>query len=301
LLEPQLAAERQITRVHAQQLVDAVRQISERGGGLIDADTYTTPQSYELALLAAGSCCLAVDKIMSGEAKNGLALVRPPGHHAGRGRAGGFCLFNNIAVAARQAQAAHHVQRVLIVDIDVHHGNGTQDIFYDDGDVMFASLHLYHPFFYPGTGGINEIGSGNGRGKTLNVPFPPHVGDSGYRQTFEQILLPCARQFEPELVLVSIGFDAHWQDPLASAAVSLEGYATMVRLLLELAADVCDDRILFVLEGGYLLEALRYGVLNLVYALLGRDNFADPLGVMATQEEDISELLIRLRQLHLLN
>lgn len=291
---------RQLTRAHTLDLVEWVRQVSGQGGGLLDADTYATAESYNLALQAAGDACAAIDRVLAGETRRALVLARPPGHHATRYRPGGFCLFNNIAVAARHAQAAPGIRRIFIVDYDVHHGNGTQDIFYDDADVFFASLHLYHPFFYPGTGALEETGSGGGRGTTLNVPFPRHVGDSGYHQAFVEIILPAARAFAPDLLLVSVGFDAHWQDPLASAGLSLAGYARLSRLLLQLADELTGGKILFFLEGGYLLSALHYGILNLCYALLDDNTVLDPLGEMPAREEDITRLLARLRQLHLL-
>lgn len=300
-VDPLPAAVSQLQRVHTLGLVESVRRASQQGALRLDADTYVTERSFDLALQAAGACCTAVDRLLLGQAQNGMVLVRPPGHHAQRDRVGGFCLFNNVAVAARQAQALHDVQRVLIVDFDVHHGNGTQDIFYDDDSVLFISLHLFHPFFYPGTGAIDETGTGTGRGATLNIPFPPHVGDQGYGRSFAEIVAPSARRFRPELILVSAGFDAHWQDPLASAGLSLTGYAAISRLLVDLAAELCDGRLLFILEGGYLREALQAGLLNVAYALTGRDQIADPLGPMPDAEQDVSSLIDRIRDVHLLN
>lgn len=294
------AGREQLVQVHSAELLGRIRRASEGGRRQLDSDTYVTARSYELAQLAAGGCCLAVDRIVSGEARNGLAVVRPPGHHAGRNRVGGFCLINNVAVSARHAQAEHGLERVLIVDFDVHHGNGTQEIFYGDGTVLFISLHLYHPFFYPGTGGLKETGRGAGRGLTVNVPFPPGVGDAGYGQAFQEVVLPKAREFDPQIILVSAGFDAHWQDPLARANVSLEGYFQMCQLLVSLADERCAGRILFVLEGGYHLQALRYGLLNTVSTLLGRDRMQDPLGSGPQQETSVTNLLRTLRDRHLL-
>ncbi|MFW6042472.1 MAG: histone deacetylase [Chloroflexota bacterium] len=299
-LEGQTASMEQLLRVHSERLVKGVRQASASGQRLMDADTYITDDSFALARKAAGACCVAIDRILDGEGSNGIALVRPPGHHAERDRIGGFCLFNNVAVAARQAQAVHGVRRVLIVDFDVHHGNGTQDIFYEDDTVLFASLHLFHPFFYPGSGALDEIGAGAGRGLTMNVPFPPHVGDRGYARAMEELILPRARQFGPQIILVSAGFDAHWKDPLASAGLSLTGYARMAQTLVALADELCEGHILFVLEGGYHVPALHYAVLNVLYALLARDQIFDPLGPMAEAEQDVTNLLRRLRELHLL-
>ncbi|MCB8922626.1 MAG: histone deacetylase [Ardenticatenaceae bacterium] len=291
----------QLRRVHAASLIERIRGEAQRGGGLLDhGDTYVTPESYELALLAAGGVTAAVDAMLSGQVQNGMALVRPPGHHAEVNRAGGFCLFNNVAVAARHAQDTYGIQRVFIVDFDVHHGNGTQHIFYQDESVLFASLHLYMPnYFYPGIGSLGEIGQGKGNGYTVNVPLPPHVGDVGYGRVLRELIRPKAVDFAPDLILVSAGFDAHWQDPLASAGLSLTGYAGMARELVSLAEDVCDGRILFVLEGGYHQDVLAYGILNVIYALLGRDDLHDPLGPQPTPEQDVTDLLQKLKRRHL--
>lgn len=294
LVEPVAATLEQVRRVHSERLVGLVRQVSERGGGLLDyGDTYATADSYRLALLAAGGCCAAVDLIAGGGAANGLALVRPPGHHAERDRAGGFCLFNNVAIAARQLQAVHGVQRVLIVDFDVHHGNGTQDVFYRDETVLFISVHLFTPFFYPGAGRHDELGAGRGRGYTLNVPLPPMIGDKGYLRVFEEVVKPAAVQFRPQFILVSVGFDAHWQDPLASAGLSLQGYARLSQALLAMADRHCAGRILFILEGGYKHDVLTHGITNLAGSLLGRDTVSDPMGAMPGAEADVARVLAR--------
>lgn len=303
-IDPQAATIEQLTRVHTKSMVEMVRQASTQMWQRLDADTYVTASSYDLARLAAGSAAAAVDKIMSGQAKSGLALLRPPGHHAERDRVGGFCLFNNVAVAARQAQKVHGAKRVLIIDFDVHHGNGTQDIFYHDPDVLFISLHLYlSGFFYPGTGAAEEVGSGSGKGTTLNVPLPIGVGDEGYLQAFGDLIRLKAEAFQPELILISAGYDAHWADPLTpsnTTGLSLAGYAQMVRIILDIAEKVCLGRVLFVLEGGYYFPALAHGVLNTIYALLGRDEIIDPLGPAPEAGRDISQLLHNLRQRHLL-
>ena len=300
LLEPEPAMTAQLQQVHSEKVVERVYQASLLGGRMLDGDTYTTADSYRLARLAAGACSGAVNEIFQGRATNGFALVRPPGHHAERLRSGGFCLFNNVALAAREAQRAHGVERVLVVDFDVHHGNGTQDIFYDDPSVLFVSSHLFGSFFYPGTGAAREIGSGAGLGTTLNIPLPPLVGDVGYRRIFDELIRPRVDAFRPQFILVSAGYDAHWRDPLAHAGLSLTGYVTLVHALLELANRHCGGRILFVLEGGYFLDALSYGVLNTVYALLGLDQLEDPLGPLPQAEADVGELLALLQQLHLI-
>lgn len=300
-LEPNPATFTQLNRVHTKRLIERIRQVSAYGGGLLDqGDTYATADSYELARLAAGGTVTAVDAIMRGNANNGVALVRPPGHHAESDAVSGFCLFNNVAVAARQAQAVHGAKRIVILDIDVHHGNGTQEIFYNDPSVMFVSMHLFAPYFYPGIGTINEVGNKKGFGYTVNVPFPPGVGDVGYGRVMDQIVRPKIADFDPDLMLVSIGFDAHWKDPLAMAGLSLTGYARLVRSLLTCAQAICDGRILFVLEGGYLYDATTYGILNVVNALLGQDEILDPLGPMPYPEQDITYLLRQLKQNHLM-
>lgn len=296
VLPPEPATVEQLRRVHTVELIEYVRQVSLRGGGLLDhGDTYVTGESYELALLAAGGCCTAVDAIMTGQAANGFALIRPPGHHAETDRASGFCLFNNVAAAARQAQVNHGLERVAIVDYDVHHGNGTQDIFYEDDSVLFISIHLYAPYFYPGIGGMYEVGTGRGNGYTVNVPLPPQVGDRGYARAFDELIGPRLREFRPEFLLVSAGFDAHWADPLAMAGLSLTGYANITRKLISYAAELCGGRLLFVLEGGYQLDVLASGVQNVFHALLGHDLILDPFGRMTEPEHDISALLDQLK------
>jgi acetoin utilization deacetylase AcuC-like enzyme len=301
-IPPVPATTEQLRRVHSATLIETIRQVSMSGGGLLDhGDTYATADSYQLARVALGGCCAAVDHIMTEQARNGIALVRPPGHHAENDRVSGFCLFNNVAAAARQAQAVHGVRRVLIFDYDVHHGNGTQDIFYDDDSVLFMSMHLYAPYFYPGVGSLNETGSGKGKGYTLNIPLPPYVGDNGYVRIFDEVVRQKAMAFKPDLILVSAGFDAHWQDPLSAAGLSLTGYGHIGRALIELANELCDGRALFVLEGGYQLEVLTSGVLNLIFALTGRDEIQDHLGTLPHEESDVADLLYQLKQHHLLN
>ena len=300
-MTPEPATVEQLRRVHTQDLIEYVRHVSLGGGGLLDhGDTYVTGESFDLARLAAGACAGAVDMIMTGEARNGFALIRPPGHHAETDRVSGFCIFNNVAAAARQAQVVHNLKKVAIIDFDVHHGNGTQDIFFEDDSILFISVHLFAPYFYPGIGGIHEIGTGRGKNFTFNIPLPPYVGDNGYRRVFDELIEPRLKQFDPEFLLVSAGFDAHWQDPLAMAGLSLTGYAEIARKLIAYANDLCDGRLLFVLEGGYHLDVLSAGVTNVFQALLGRDSIEDPFGRMPRPEHDISALLERLKEHYLL-
>ena len=300
-MAPVAAEYEQLAQVHEQSLISLVKETSMRGDGHLDADTYVTAASYEQAKLAVGTTCKLVDAVMAQEVDNAFALVRPPGHHAERRKVGGFCLFNNIAVAARHVQVKYGLERVLVIDFDVHHGNGTQEIFYADPSVLFASMHLYHPFFYPGSGSAEEIGAGEGAGTTLNIPFPPGAGDASYEQALREVVIPLSSRFRPEFILVSAGFDAHWIDPLASAGLSLSGYSKIAQQILVLANDVCGGRCVFVLEGGYHLEALALGVLNVLKVLGNSDEVVDPLGLSPYGEPDIKPLIKRLRTLHLLS
>lgn len=295
-VDPVLSREEQLRRVHTEGLIEFIKGVCSRGGGLLDqGDTYATAKSYDLARLAVGGTCLALDKIMSGVASNGFALVRPPGHHAETDHISGFCLFNNVAAAARQAQFAHGLKRVMILDFDVHHGNGTQEIFFEDDSVLFVSMHLFAPYFYPGIGGFHEVGTRKGRGYTLNVPFPPGVGDRGYLKALNDYVRPLARRFKPEILLVSAGFDAHWRDPLAMASLSLTGYALMTQTLVRMADELCRGRILFVLEGGYQQEVLTYGIVNVFSALLGYDSVYDPYGASPEGERNVDDLIEQLK------
>ena len=296
-LEPSPASHAQILRAHSQAVVDRVQAVALRGGGRLDADTYMTDASHELALLAAGAVTEGALAIGKGTHKNGYVFVRPPGHHAEFDRSMGFCLFNNIAVAARAVQDATDIERIMIVDIDVHHGNGTQDIFFEDDSVLFISTHQYSPFFYPGTGNARETGGGY----NLNVPLPAGAGDEGYSAVMDDVIALAARKFKPEMIMVSAGFDAHWQDPLASMELSLTGYATLTQKLISLADELCDGRILFVQEGGYMLDILAHAVLNTLLALKGKDNVIDPAGLsQALEFPKVNQMISELQHLHLL-
>jgi acetoin utilization deacetylase AcuC-like enzyme len=299
LVAPRAATIEELERVHAPRLIQQVQRTAEAGGGQLDADTYVSRRSFDAALMAAGGVVRAVEAVLSGEIRNAFALVRPPGHHATPTRSMGFCLFNNVAVAARAALAQNGVERVLIVDFDVHHGNGTEDIFAGDADVLYISTHQYP--YYPGTGNWSEKGHGEGAGTVLDVPLPPGVGDAGYAQILADLVWPLAERYQPDLVLVSAGYDAHWNDPLAQMELSLTGYAHLARELVEIAAQLCDGRIVFTLEGGYQVNVLAYGVLNAFYAMLGDATIADPLGRSSRPSRPVDELVARLRDLHGLN
>ncbi|RLC63569.1 MAG: histone deacetylase [Chloroflexi bacterium] len=296
LLEPRPATTEELQRVHTPTHIERVRRVAQSGGGHLDLDTYVSPRSFDAALMAAGGVIKAVEAVLAGEIANGFALVRPPGHHATATQGMGFCLFNNVAVAARAALDAGKIERVFVADFDVHHGNGTQDIFADDATVFYFSTHQYP--HYPGTGHWDDTGSGAGKGSVLNVPLPPRVGDEGYARIFDQLVWPLAERFQPDLILVSAGYDAHWSDPLAQMNLSLAGYARMAQELVRMANRLCEGRIVFTLEGGYELDVLAHGVLNSFYAMLGESTVSDPIGPSPHPERSVSELIGRLKEIH---
>ena len=243
--------------VHPLRYVHAVREVSEAGGGAFDPDTVASAGSYEAALHAAGGACALADALVVREAPFGFCGLRPPGHHAEPSRAMGFCLFNNVAVAARHALDTLGVSRVFVFDWDVHHGNGTNDVFHSDPSVLFASIHQSP--LYPGTGPLADVGSGPGEGFSLNLPVPPGSGEDEWLALVEHVVVPAARQFEPELVLVSAGFDAHRDDPLADCRLSAESFAAMALWVRALGEEV-GAPVGAVLEGGYDLRALAASV-----------------------------------------
>jgi acetoin utilization deacetylase AcuC-like enzyme len=274
--EPPQASEEQLVRVHHPSHVRTVREASTYASGYLDPDTYVNDCSYQVALKAAGAAMAAVDAVMDGDTRAALALVRPPGHHATPSRAMGFCLFNNVAVAAAHALRQYGLKKAMIIDWDVHHGNGTQAAFYSDPRVLFLSLHQFP--LYPGTGRVDEVGEGEGMGATINVPLPPMVGDEAYVLAFERVVIPAARRFRPELLLISAGYDAHWTDPLANMKVTVPGFWQIARRALQVAEEHAQGRIVVVLEGGYSLRAVGACVLATVAALQGEPSPADPCG-----------------------
>ncbi|MDW8293400.1 MAG: histone deacetylase [Anaerolineae bacterium] len=304
-----------LARVHTPRYIERVYALSARGQAALDVDTYLNSASFSAAALAVGASIAAAEAVMSGEARRAFALVRPPGHHAFPDHGEGFCLFNNVAFAALQALGElddhidgawspsaqrHHrnakPERVMIVDFDVHHGNGTQAIFYDDPRVLFVSVHEYGRGMYPGTGSVAERGAGAGLGATVNIPLPPGVGDFGYARVFDEVIVPLAYQFKPNAILVSAGFDAHWRDPLAHMGVSLAGFGRMVRVLRALSDALCGGRLIFILEGGYDLEVLSWAVLNTFRVLLGEDDVQDPIGACTCDELPVDEILEAVRR-----
>ena len=237
-----------VEAAHSPEHVESIRALAEQGGGWIDADTCVSPASYEVALDAAGGAIGAVDMVLAGDAPACFALIRPPGHHATPDRAMGFCLFNNAAIAARHAQAVHGIERVAILDWDVHHGNGTQDVFWQDPSVLFISLHQWP--LYPGTGWLDERGSGEGEGSTLNLPMPPGAGDRHWMEAVTEVALPAIEAFRPGLLVVSAGQDGHFQDGLSDQGLTLGGFAGMAGATAALA-DSLGAGVVAVHEGGY--------------------------------------------------
>ena len=275
--------------VHPPRLVNGVHELCVSGGGAIDADTVVSPGSWDAACHAAGGAAAMVDALLGDEGvRLGASIHRPPGHHAEVQRSMGFCLFNNVAVAARRARDEHGAGRVLILDWDVHHGNGTQDVFYATDEVLFASLHQWP--LYPGTGAASETGRGAGSGYTVNLPVPPGSGDALYGSLVEHVVVPLARRYAPQLILVSAGFDAHAHDPLAECAVTDAGFATMSASVRALAAEL-DVPVGVVLEGGYDLGALASGMVATLEVLAGD-------GAAVAPELPVHELAERYRAQH---
>ena len=298
LLPPRAAEIDELTLVHAREHISHVEAQCSQGGGWLDADTVTSPGSYNAALHAAGGVLTAIDEVMTKRVDNAFALVRPPGHHATCWHAMGFCLFNNIAIGAKYALANYNIERILIVDFDVHHGNGTQDTFYADPNVLYFSTHEYP--FYPGTGSIDETGAREGEGFTVNVPLIAGWGDEEYKAVFEDVLAPLARRFNPQLVMVSAGYDAHWADGLALMQMSVSGFARLVEILKILADTLCQGKLVFTLEGGYNHEALSSSIAATLDILLGNKDITDPLGIKQglTKPDGFDNLLQMVREKH---
>jgi acetoin utilization deacetylase AcuC-like enzyme len=296
-IAPRDATAEDLALVHDPSLVAQVEAAAKGGSSWLDVDTYVTPPSYATGLRAAGGVLAAADAVMTGDVPTAFALVRPPGHHATPDRAMGFCLFNNVALAAAHLLARHGLERVAVVDFDVHHGNGTQDAFYNDGRVLYFSTHQYP--FYPGTGDWPETGAGPGRGAIVNVPLPRGCGDEAYFAAYEVVCAPALRRFQPQFILVSAGFDAHFADPLAQMLVSTAGYYRIATILRDLARELCEGRIVFALEGGYDHTALAWSVQACLDALADRDFDPDPFGRgPALRAPDVSGLLARIRETH---
>lgn len=266
--QPRSASLDRIKLVHPESYIRSLELRCRGGERILDqGDTSVSPESYEIALLAAGGVVEGVDRVMNGDLQSVFCAVRPPGHHAGVRTAMGFCLMNNAAIGARHAQQAHGVERVAIVDWDVHHGNGTQEIFYDDASVLYVSVHQYP--FYPGTGAEHERGNGAGEGITLNCPMKAGSGEKEYCAAFEKTILPALDRFGPGLLIISAGFDAHKDDPLAGIQLTEESFSKMTEMMMEASRRHCEGRIVSVLEGGYDVDALGRSVEAHLKQLLG--------------------------------
>ena len=275
-IKPRAATVEELLLVHHEQHILHIQEVEQKGGGWLDPDTVMSADSYQAALYAAGGAIEASRAVMGGEVASAFALVRPPGHHATTSRAMGFCLFNNLAIAAKYALTKYNLERIAIIDFDVHHGNGTHDTFYDNPRVLYISTHQFP--FYPGTGSLEETGGDKAKGTTVNIPLPAGCSDTEYLEVFDEIITPVVRRFSPQLILVSAGYDSHWADGLAMMQVSVTGFARMVRIIKELADQMCNGQLVFTLEGGYNLTALAASVKATFDVLLGNTNIEDPLG-----------------------
>ncbi len=307
-LSPRAASEEELALIHTPDYIQRVKHAAERTARLEDesgrktrffaTDTYVSAQSYEAAIHAAGAPLTAIDALMQGSVDNAYCLVRPPGHHALADSAMGFCLFNNVAVAARYALEKHGLERVMIIDYDVHHGNGTQDAFYEDPRVLYFSTHQAP--FYPGTGLSGELGTGPGLGTTVNVPLPATTDYGTYEAVFRQVMAPLADRFNPQLILVSAGFDAHWTDPLGGMYLSTPAFFQLNKIILDLADLLCAGRLIMVQEGGYNMDAMAACASTCLNQLLGDDAAVDSLGPAPEKEFtlNLDVLIGELRRIH---
>ncbi len=283
-IEVREATHQEIETIHAPSYIEYVASTAGKRSVYLDPDTSTSPESYETAKLAVGGVCNAIDSVMEGKVDNAFAFVRPPGHHAERDTAAGFCIFNNIAIGAMHAIEKYKLRRVLIVDWDLHHGNGTQHSFYGDQRVLYFSTHQYP--YYPGTGSLQETGRGHGEYYTINVPLSTGAGDASFVKIFRQILQPAALEFKPELILLSAGFDTYYQDPLGGMQVTPDGFAAMTRVLLSIADTCCQGHFVAVLEGGYHIVGLTRSVKAVLEEMLDETHFSEERLSLLEKEAD---------------
>lgn len=267
ILSPRPATQEELELNHSLNYINQVASTAGRSFTSLDPDTTTSPRSWDAARMAVGGMLMAIDKVMEGEFNNAFALIRPPGHHAERSKGMGFCLFNNIAIGAHYARQKYHLDRILIADWDLHHGNGTQSAFYEDSHVLFFSTHQYP--YYPGSGSVDENGSGKGKGFTINVPLPGGQGDQDFAAIYQEVLRPIAVEFKPQLILVSAGYDIYFQDPLGAMNVTPEGFAALTSLIMDMAQSSCQGKVVITLEGGYHLNGLRDSVRATLKELMG--------------------------------
>ncbi len=298
-VKPRPATREEVETTHAPAYIDRIASTSGKVHARLDLDTSTSAKSYEAALLAAGGFCELIEAVWKGRLDNGFALVRPPGHHAERDRAMGFCLFNNVAIGAHYAINRFSLEKILIVDWDVHHGNGTQHEFYDDPRVLYFSTHRYG-FFYPGTGGAAEVGNGRGEGFTVNAPLSSGSGDPEYGAIFERILRPIALEYRPQMILVSAGFDIHRDDPLGGMEVTEAGFARLTKILMEIADMTAGGKMAFTLEGGYDIEGEKRSVkavLRELAEVLPPDK-EDLAGREKRRNQQIEQLILQMKEIH---
>jgi len=274
-VELRKAGKDEILLIHSEDHYQRIAQTKGRDSYL-DGDTPASPKSFEAALYAAGSLLELVERVLAGKLDSGFALVRPPGHHAEEGQAMGFCLFNNIGIAAAYALKRKGLKRVLVADFDVHHGNGTQHSFYDTDQALYFSSHRYP--FYPGTGYFNEVGEGRGKGFTVNVPLPGGMGDAEYDAIYTKVLMPVAREYQPELILISAGFDSYYQDPLGGMEVTEQGFARLGSVFIQLADELCGGKLVLVLEGGYSVEGSARCIQEILMRMLEKQEPVAELG-----------------------
>ena len=282
----------EIATVHSQSYINFIASTDGKDIVMLDPDTMTSPDTYSIAKLAVGGVCNAIDQVLGGKVDNAFAFVRPPGHHAGKENAAGFCVFNNVAIGAMHAILKHRLKRVMIVDWDLHHGNGTQSIFYKEPRVLYFSTHQYP--YYPGTGSMQEIGQGKGEGFTINVPLQAGASDASYVNIFRKILEPVALEYKPELVLLSAGFDAYFNDPLGGMRITPYGFAALSRILINIADKCCKGRFVAVLEGGYHVAGLAKSAKCVLEEMLDENHFSqEKFSAFEQDPDDNTDRLIR--------
>jgi acetoin utilization deacetylase AcuC-like enzyme len=291
---PRKATHDEIALNHELSYIDSIAATKGKAQKRLDPDTVTSQKSYDASCMAVGGVLKLVDMLIASEINNGFALVRPPGHHAERARAMGFCIFNNIAIGAKYLEKIHNLNRILIVDFDLHHGNGTQHSFYRDSKILYFSTHQYP--YYPGTGWYEEVGDGEGAGYTVNIPFSYGMGDDDHVYAFREVLVPLSDLYKPEIILVSAGFDSYHNDPLGGMVVTEGGFAMMTRIILDIAEKHCNGKVLFALEGGYDLSGLANSVKAVIMEMKGTpifipDKKATPSGEVIRTVNKVKQVL----------
>lgn len=297
-VKPHNAARAELEYIHTPDYISRVAATAGKPRVMLDPDTQTSPRSWEAAQLAVGGCLELIDQLMQKKIDNGFALVRPPGHHAESDRAMGFCIFNNVAIGAKYAIKKYNLERILIIDWDLHQGNATQHSFYNDPQVLYFSTHQYP--YYPGTGSFAEVGEGAGKGFTVNVPLAPGPGDEEYAAIYLEILKPITLEFKPQLILISSGFDIYFDDPLGGMKVTPAGFARLAKIILELANQTCAGKALFILEGGYHLQGLRDSVKAVLLELLGESDLFKDRSILEEKVDSsgVASIIQRVKETH---